>query len=346
MSSKRFRRFGIGVIFWSVALFVAAALYCVAGSVAGERKPPDLSQIESPYLLEDNRALFPCADGSYLAVSTEGNKRAYVVKLWETPSGWDVSLSAALRPGFQKVFCVDQELYFLMETVAPSKESEEEVPAIQIARYRMEDELVEVRIIYNAVCDYDRICSVESGGRILLVHAGSLSEIDDRTPVRVYQFDSAAYELTSQEERPQEPDEEESSEPVESEPEPVETQMYLFDGPITISELEKSHAEQPGIIRVTGTDGRMKTSGRVATGDIMELLIDGCTVNRAVACIPGDVTGRGNPSSADTQRLYEFLTAGCYLSDAEIRAGDLNDDGVLSTGDLLLLKEMMWKRNS
>lgn len=76
----------------------------------------------------------------------------------------------------------------------------------------------------------------------------------------------------------------------------------------------------------------------------MEVLIDGQVSDRAVACIPGDITGRGKPSSADTQLLYEYLTTGCYLSDAEWKAGDLNCDGILSTGDLLLLKEMVWKQ--
>ena len=223
-----------------------------------------------------------------------------------------------------------------------------DAPAIQIIRYHMEDEQTEARIIRNAVCDYDRTCRVESGGRILLVHAPLLDEISDLTPVRVYQFDSAEYVLLPQEEFPQESEEGESSQPSESgtssEERPEQTLLYLFDGPITVSELEESYTEHTGVVRVTGTDGRIKTSGRVATGDLMEVLIDGQVSDRAVACIPGDITGRGKPSSADTQLLYEYLTTGCYLSDAEWKAGDLNCDGILSTGDLLLLKEMVWKQ--
>lgn len=349
MKSKRIRRFGIAALFWTVLLFTAAAWYSAAVSGGEEVDPPDLNQIESPYLLEDNRALFPCEDGSYVAVSTEGTKRMYVVKLWRTTAGWEVRLSAALRPGFRKVFCVDQDLYFLMDVTDVIEEgSGTDAPAIQIIRYHMEDEQTEARIIRNAVCDYDRTCRVESGGRILLVHAPLLDEISDLTPVRVYQFDSAEYVLLPQEEFPQESEEGESSQPSESgtssEERPEQTLLYLFDGPITVSELEESYTEHTGVVRVTGTDGRIKTSGRVATGDLMEVLIDGQVSDRAVACIPGDITGRGKPSSADTQLLYEYLTTGCYLSDAEWKAGDLNCDGILSTGDLLLLKEMVWKQ--
>ena len=159
------------------------------GSGGEETDPPDLSQIESPYLLEDNRALFPCDDGSYVAISTEGTKRMYVVKLWRTSSGWEVRLSASLRPGFRKAFCVDQNLYFFMDITDVLEEgSGVDAPAIQIIRYHMEDEQTQARIIRNAVCDYDRTCQVESGGRILLVHAPLLEEISDATPVRVYQL--------------------------------------------------------------------------------------------------------------------------------------------------------------
>ena len=349
MSIQRSRRFGIGIFLWVAVLFVIATWYCAAVSGGEETDPPDLSQIESPYLLEDNRALFPCDDGSYVAISTEGTKRMYVVKLWRTSSGWEVRLSASLRPGFRKAFCVDQNLYFFMDITDVLEEgSGVDAPAIQIIRYHMEDEQTQARIIRNAVCDYDRTCQVESGGRILLVHAPLLEEISDATPVRVYQFDSADYVLSPQEELPQFPEGGESSEPpAESEPSEPEadgTLLYLFDGPISVSELEESYTDHTGVVRVTGTDGRIKTSGRVATGDLMEVLIDGQVSDRAVACIPGDVTGRGNPSAADTQFLYEYLTVGCYLSDAQEKAGDLNNDGVLSTGDLLLLKEMVWKK--
>lgn len=151
MKSKRIRRFGIAALFWTVLLFTAAAWYSAAVSGGEEVDPPDLNQIESPYLLEDNRALFPCEDGSYVAVSTEGTKRMYVVKLWRTTAGWEVRLSAALRPGFRKVFCVDQDLYFLMDVTDVIEEgSGADAPAIQIIRYHMEDEQTEARIIRNA----------------------------------------------------------------------------------------------------------------------------------------------------------------------------------------------------
>ena len=64
MSIQRSRRFGIGIFLWVAVLFVIATWYCAAVSGGEETDPPDLSQIESPYLLEDNRALFPCDDGS------------------------------------------------------------------------------------------------------------------------------------------------------------------------------------------------------------------------------------------------------------------------------------------
>lgn len=351
MLLQRSRRFVIGLLFWTAVLLAAAVWYCAAVFDGEKIEPPDLSQIESPYLLPDHRALFPCEDGSYVAVSTEGTKRMYVAKLLWTSSGWNVRMSAALRPGYQKVFCVDGNLYLLMEVTDVIEEGNgTEAPAIQIIRYHMEDEQTEARIIRNAVCDYDRICQVESGGRLLLVHAPLLSEISDETPVRVYAFDSADYVLTPQGELPQEPEGGESSEPppeseVPSQPEPEDTLLYLFDGPLTVSELEKSYTEHTGVVRVTGTDGRIKTSGRVATGDVMEVLADGQVRDRAIACIPGDVTGRGTPGSADTQLLYEYLTTGCYLSDAAVKAGDLNSDGALGTGDLLLLKDLVWKKS-
>ena len=364
----------------AAALFVAAVGYCTAVSGEIDREPPDLSLLDSPYLLPEGRQVFPLADGGWLAVSTDGKIKSCIAELHMGQTGWDVRLGASLRPNFQKVCYTDGSLYLFFEVpdelaegkAAPSNE-------IKIVRYGTNTQLLESRLISNAVCDYQRTCLVEPGGRILLVHAPSLAEIDDLTPLYAYRFDSAEYILTPEECLPQFPEEggpssqppvesgnsgpppesEPSSQPPpesgsstpglpaesgasSSQPEP-QTTLYLFDAPLTVAELEKSYTETSGVVRVTGADGRIKTTGRVATGDILEVLRDGRAEDRAVACIPGDLTGRGKPASADTNLLYTYLTAGCYLSDAEHRAGDLNGDGVLSTGDLLLLKELIWK---
>ncbi len=360
---KRLRRFGAIAVCWAVLTVLVTLLGAASGT---QEDLPDLSRIDSLYILPENQTLLPASDGGYFAVTSDGVSKTYLAKLTASSSGWQVQLLQNFFPAYERVLTADESLYLLFSVTDLLEEaSEKTAPAIQITRCRVGTGEIEGRIIRNAVCDYTRACRAEDGGRLCLVTAPPLEEITDATPISVYRFDSADYELSVSETMPQEggetpdpdssdppppessgsdPNPEDSSLP-EKDP-PVESNFHLFDGPVTVTEMEQFYLEQTGgIVQVTAADGTRKLKGRVVTGDVVDVWIGGSLDSRVIACIPGDLTGRGKADSNDVQRLYEFLTNGVYLSDAAATAADLNRDDVLDTGDLLLLKNLVYQKS-
>lgn len=363
---KRLRRFGALAVCWAMLTVLVTLLGAASGT---EEDRPDLSRIDSLYILPENQTLLSAPGGGYFAVTSDGISKTYLAKLTASSSGWQVQLLQHFFPAYERVCTADENLYLLFSVTDLLEEaSEQTAPAIQITRYRIETGEIEGRIIRNAVCDYTRACRAEDGGRLCLVTAPPLEEITGATPISVYRFDSSDYELFVSETMPQEdsetPDPESSnpdssdpglSAPDSSEPEdssqpegdsPVEVNFYLFDGAVTVAEMEQLYLEQTGgTVQVTAADGTRKLKGRVVTGDVVDVWIGSKLDSRVIACIPGDLTGRGKPDSNDIQRLYEFLTNGVYLSDAAATAADLNRDSVLDTGDLLLLKNLVYQKS-
>lgn len=360
---KRLRRFGALAICWAMLTVLVTLLGAASGT---QENQPDLSQIDSLYILPENQTLLPAPDGGYFAVTSDGIAKTNVVKLTASEFGWQVQLLQHFFPAYERVLTADENLYLLFSVTDLLEEAgEQTAPAIQVTRFRIKTEEIEGRIIRNTVCDYTRACRAEDGGKLCLVTAPPLEEITDATPISVYRFDSSDYELFASETLPQEggeAPEPDSSEPSSSDspppesdapdagPEdsskPVELNLYLFDRPVTVAELEQFYLEQTGgTVQVTAADGTRKLKGRVVTGDVVDIWIRGKLDSRVIACIPGDLTGRGKPDSSDIQRLYEFLTNGVYLSDAAATAADLNRDGALDTGDLLLLKNLVYQKS-
>lgn len=364
--NKRLRRFGALAACWALLTVLITLLGTASGT---QEDRPDLSQMDSLYILSENQTLLSAPDGGYFAVTSDGISKTYLAKLTASSSGWQVQLLQHFFPAYERVFMADESLYLLFSVTDLLEEaSKQTAPAIQITRYRIGTGEIEGRIIRNAVCDYTRACRAEDGGRLCLVTALPSEEITDATPLSVYRFDSSDYELVVSETMPQEggetsdpesskPDSSDpgSSTPDSSKPEdssqpeenpPVEVRFHLLDGPVTVTEMEQLYLEQTGgTVQVTAADGTRKLKGRVVTGDIIDVWIGDQLDSRVIACIPGDLTGRGKPDSNDVQRLYEFLTNGVYLSDAAATAADLNRDNILDTGDLLLLKNLVYQKS-
>lgn len=121
-----------------------------------------------------------------------------------------------------------------------------------------------------------------------------------------------------------------------------------FDRPTTVDEL-KSQLRNDGVrdsqLTVKTKDGTLRQGGAVCTGDELTVFNPDGTVQNCVKVIVfGDLTRCGRPDDAACGILYGYLTGSQTLS-ADLRcAADLNQDGAVTTSDLLQLKKMVFNQ--
>ena len=129
--------------------------------------------------------------------------------------------------------------------------------------------------------------------------------------------------------------------PVSSQPgKPSE---YVFSSPVTVEGLKAEIQEKLSAgctLQITPVSGGSRTSGRVCTGDVIRVLNpDGSVQSSVKAVVLGDVTRTGGPDSQAKALLYRYLTGQEEFDPEQEAAADLNQDGKIDTGDLLLLKK-------
>ncbi len=118
-----------------------------------------------------------------------------------------------------------------------------------------------------------------------------------------------------------------------------------FQGPVKVESLENQLQEEGvagSVLTVRDSSGGLRRSGAVCTGDTLTVTNpDGTLQNQVKAVIPGDLTRCGSPNQASCRALYSYLTESGTLR-ADLRcAADLNEDGSITTSDLLELKKMV-----
>ncbi|MCI2160373.1 MAG: dockerin type I repeat-containing protein [Oscillospiraceae bacterium] len=125
-----------------------------------------------------------------------------------------------------------------------------------------------------------------------------------------------------------------------SQPNTEEENYYIFDEPITVSQLKETfnHVRKNKDVEVITKSGYDVSEGAVVTGDQISFLDIGGEQKTMTAVILGDLTGSGKP---DSKSLKVFYPALAYHSFNELqrRAADLDGDGTVTTSDLLLLKK-------
>lgn len=112
--------------------------------------------------------------------------------------------------------------------------------------------------------------------------------------------------------------------------------------PATSVDVFKSQFN-PGVkaaLTLTDSDGRIKTSGYVATGDIIMGSADTEEIwDMYIVVVRGDVTGDGKISSTDYTRIKRAFDNRYQFTTEEFLAADINDDGKISTVDYIRVKK-------
>jgi len=85
-------------------------------------------------------------------------------------------------------------------------------------------------------------------------------------------------------------------------------------------------------LTLTGADGSA-VSGKVATGMILKLTVDGSVRDQATLIVRGDVNSDGDVTTTDARFAILHRLGASSLSDAQALAADYNKDGAVSTLD-------------
>lgn len=97
-----------------------------------------------------------------------------------------------------------------------------------------------------------------------------------------------------------------------------------------------------GSISILDKDGNVKESGKVITGDrvIIKDSSENVTQDIAIA-IRGDINSDGNVSSGDLILIRRHLLGSTTLSNANLQAADINKDNAVNTGDLICIRKSL-----
>lgn len=112
----------------------------------------------------------------------------------------------------------------------------------------------------------------------------------------------------------------------EDRPVRAEGDWLIISQGVTVAEVRR--LMEPEEAEIRDAAGIKVSSGRMATG---------MTVNQWTVVVPGDCNGTGTVTEADLRRAASMILGSVEGTSAQYRAGDLNEDGVLSTADLVLI---------
>ncbi len=124
---------------------------------------------------------------------------------------------------------------------------------------------------------------------------------------------------------------------------PVVTSLYYSVGdyitgitPGTgVSDFLNNISSDKGSLSLLNSAGAAKTSGTVATGDLLSVTYDGSKTLKIPLVIYGDINGDGVINTLDLLRGHKYILGAAGLDAASLKAADMNKDGVFNTVDLL-----------
>lgn len=115
------------------------------------------------------------------------------------------------------------------------------------------------------------------------------------------------------------------------------TQIVRGVEPTTTVSKFKKNFECNGEIKVYDKNNNPKTSGSVGTG--MKAVFTKSTESAAyTVSVTGDLTGEGNVNTFDLTAMFNHLLGIADLQTIHIISGDLNNDGMITNKDLVLIK--------
>ena len=94
-----------------------------------------------------------------------------------------------------------------------------------------------------------------------------------------------------------------------------------------------------GTVKVTAADKTSKTSGNIATGDIVNIYKGDSLYVSYPVCIKGDVNGDGKITSVDMLVVQRHILGLTVQKDATLKAADASGDGKITSVDMLYIQK-------
>ncbi len=95
-----------------------------------------------------------------------------------------------------------------------------------------------------------------------------------------------------------------------------------------------------GAVLTAVKNGEVVSGGKLGTGMQLQLYVGEELLDEVIILVKGDLNGTGTINSADQRLLYQHLTEEKLLTDEYYTAADLDENGTVTTRDLLLLKQL------
>lgn len=286
-----------------VALLFCLLLTACCLSLHRAHAAVDLERLEGIFVLQKDRRLFTAEDGSSILVSTDGEYTTLVAKM---TSFEGIGESEWVFPAG----IIYREAQVLEDSIYLMGCSNQDGSSFLLMKIRLSDRAVEwaeLPLPWQSV----EACRM-ADGRTLLLTVGGIET--------AYCF---ADDLLK---------------PVRTPENPMKgKQLYYFTGQ-TVADLNRVYAQNGtgGIVRVENSDGVQQKSGKIRTGWMVEILRNGKQESLVTAVVRGDLGG----TAMENVRFYnEYLVGRRSLTGVWLKAADVNDDGAVDVGDLLLYKK-------
>ncbi len=263
----------------------------------------DLERLEGIFVLQEDRRLFTAGDGSSILVSTDGEYTTLVSKMSSLEG---IGESEWVFPAG----IIYREAQVLGDSIYLMGCSNQDGSSFLLMKIRLSDREVEwagLSLPWQAV----ESCRMTEE-RTLLITAGGAET--------AYYF---ANDLLT---------------PVQAQENPMKGERYYYFTGQTVADLERQYAQNGtgGAVQVKDNAGVRQKSGKVRTGWTVEVLRNGKQESLVTAVVKGDLGG----TAAENLRFYnEYLVGRRSLTGAWLKAADMNEDGAVDVGDLLLYKK-------
>lgn len=108
----------------------------------------------------------------------------------------------------------------------------------------------------------------------------------------------------------------------------------------TFAQFRKTVPLNGAVLTAVTEAGEHFSGGKLGTGMRLQLAAGEELLDEVIVLVLGDLNGSGTVNSADQRLLYQHLTGEKLLTEEYYTAADLDENGVVNTRDLLLLKQL------
>lgn len=119
----------------------------------------------------------------------------------------------------------------------------------------------------------------------------------------------------------------------------IETYITGVQPETTVANFKKNFTVVNGEISVLNSKGKSKTSGNIATGDVLKFTSNGETVSKTTVLIKGDTNGDGSISIIDLANVQKHILEISKLNGCYLEAANINGDKTVNIIDLARIQK-------